>query len=213
MEALAGRAHCEWLLGNYELALGTLREGADLDADWGEGMAQLRAELQLLLGRPDRTLEALDVERAEGEVTADAVLVAAVAWLDRGREDRASECARRAFLGNLYLVAALLGEELPDFGLTHGTFEAGPEFALSATDRLAPYFESRPERVDDLVRIASTPTVRGEVESLIRTAQALNGESDPDQRRRLIARLSDLRNPSRLKAGTEAVLGELALDP
>ena len=206
LRAHVGLARCDLMTGAWEQAVGALRKVLRLDETDPFGVSQALAEVHLLLGRPDACLEAL----VSGEAALpDAHLVAAFAHLERRDAGPAVFRARCALLGNVYLLACLIGEEPPDHGIAHGTESAGPLFAQDVGDRLRPYLDSRPDRLGAFTDIAMAPTVMGEVESLIELARGLNREADPDARRRLQLRLADLRNVDRIHAGTSTVLGEL----
>lgn len=132
IEALSGVARCDLMVGALEQSVGSLRAVLDADRDDRFGVRQLLAEVHLMLGRPDTSLETLP----DGvDAHADAHLVAGFALLDLGRREGAVERIRHALLRNVYLPAAFVGEEPPDLGIVHGTEEAEPEFAVGLADR------------------------------------------------------------------------------
>lgn len=208
IEALSGIARCDLMVGALEQAAGSLRAVLEADAEDRQGVRQLLAEVQLMLGRPDACLEVLSVDDPQ----ADAHVVAAFALLDLGRRPAAVERLRHALLRNFYLPAAFVGEEPPDLGIVHGTEEAGVEFAVGLADRLLPYTEGRPDHVDFLAMVATAPTVMREVEEIVNAARSLNREADPTVRSSLVARIATLRDPERIRGTTEQVYAELERD-
>jgi hypothetical protein len=203
-DALGGVARCDLLIGALEQAAGSLGALLDLDQD-DRGTRQLLGEVQLLLGRPAATLDTL----APSIGLPDADIVRGLALLELRRPAEASEAIRRSLLGNFYLPAYLVGSEPADHGVLHGTEEAEPGFAEDLADRIRTFLDDRPNLLDTFARIATTPTIMHEVSCMIGLAQALNREQDPALRSRLIARVGDLRNPIRIRAGTDSVLAEL----
>lgn len=210
VEALGGLARCDLMAGAFEQAIGSLRRVLDADAADPLGVRQMLAEVQLLLGRPEACLDELP-DRVTAP--ADAWLVACFANLELGRQEDAVAAAHGALLRNPYLPACLVGEEPPDLGIVHGTDEGGPEFASDAVDRLAPYVEQRPNRLDTFSEIATTPTVMAEVSELVDLARGLNQQEDSAVRESLVLRIADLRDPVRIRAVAGQVVAELETDP
>lgn len=210
IEALGGLARCDLTAGAWEQAIGSLRRVLEADAADPLGVRQMLAEVQLVLGRPDASLEVLP-DRASAP--ADAWLVACFASLELGRREDAAASAHGALLRNPYLSACLVGEDPPDLGIVHGTEEGGAEFAADAADRLAPYLEQRPDRLDTFSEIATTPTVMREVSQFVELARNLNREDDDVARESLVLRIEQLRDPARIRGEAAQVLVELEAGP
>ena len=209
VEALGGLARCDLMAGAWEQAIGSLRRVLDADASDPLGVRQMIAEVQLLIGRPEASLEALP-DRATA--SADALLVGCFASLEVGRVEDAVAYAHGALLRNPYLPACLVGEDPPDLEIVHGTEEGSADFAADIAARLSPYLEQRPERIDTFSEIATTPTVMREVSELVELAKSLNREDDPEARNSLALRIGHLRDPSRLRDVLAEVLVELEAD-
>ena len=96
--------------------------------------------------------------------------------------------------------------------IVHGTEEGGAEFAVDAADRLGPYLEQRPDRLDTFSEIATTPTVMREVSEFVELARSLNREDDALVRDSLARRIADLRSPARIGEVVAQVLIELEAD-
>jgi len=209
IEALSGVARCDLMVGALEQSAGSLRAVLEADHEDRFGVRQLLAEVQLMLGRADASLETLP----DGvDAHADAHLVAGFALLDLGRTDDAVERMRHALLRNVYLPAALVGEEPPDLGIVHGTEETEPDFAVGLADRLLPYTEARPDRIDFLVTVATAPSVMREVGEIVERGRSLNVESDPETRSVLISRIQRLREPARVRGNNDQVIAEMESD-
>lgn len=206
LEAFAGEARCHLLLGNLEQAAGVLKALLDVDRSDPLGAAPGLAEVLLRLGRPDGAVAAL---ASASELPPEAHVVAALAHLDLGDTFEAVVQVRRALLGNFYLLAHLLGEEPPEFGIRHGVEEATPEHAADAGERLRDHLESRPDRLEEITAVAATPSVQAEVSALLDLALRLNAESGEAERTGLQRRIDDLRSADRIRASNPQVLEEL----
>ncbi|NRA94920.1 MAG: tetratricopeptide repeat protein [Planctomycetes bacterium] len=209
IEALGGLARCDLMAGAWEQAIGSLRRVLQADETDPLGVRQMLAEVQLLLGLPDACLEALP-DRASAP--ADAWLVACFASLELGRGRDAVAFAHGALLRNPYLLACLIGEAPPDFGIVHGAEEGGAGFASDVVDRLSPYLEQRPDRLNTFSEIATTPTVMREVSQFVDLARSLNQEDDDVARESLVLRIAHLRDPGRIRGEAAQVLVELEAD-
>lgn len=136
------------------------------------------------------------------------VLVAIAAFVS---EDLASavRSARRAFLENLYLPAALRGEAPPKLGLVHGVEDARPEHAKALVGELQPILRSSPGAVRFLLAVAATPTAVREREQLIGLARKLLQEPDAAAREKLQRALEEVRSPARIASTSIAALAEI----
>jgi hypothetical protein len=136
------------------------------------------------------------------------VLVAIAAFVS---DDLASavRSARRAFLENLYLPAALRGEAPPKLGLVHGIEDARPEHATALLVELKPILRSSPGAVRFLLAVAETPTAVREREQVIVLARRLLQEPDAAARERLQRALDEVRDPARIASTSLAALAEI----
>jgi tetratricopeptide (TPR) repeat protein len=161
-------------------------------------------------------LETGDVVRAKrcvrpaDDATPDDHLVAAIVHVREGLFEEAATRARLAFLGNLYLLAAILDEEPPDLGLVHGIEEATADYAKDAAERLRSILAPDSPEADLFALWASTPIVSEETAAFVDAARALGAESDPARRREHSAAILKLRDVGRVRATSPQVLRQAA---
>ena len=203
LEAQSGISRCALMLADYDGALDSLLAQLRLDTADPLGAGQLLAELYLFKGDYEK---ARKVFLDQPPLLPDGFLVAGFAHYECGDLASAVSSLRLALLSNLYLVAALLGEEPPDFGIIHGIEEAGPIFATDVAIRIEPYLSVREEVVEFVADLATCPTVMKEVQAVMDYARALNTTADATERGRMIHELARLRDPSRIDATTPSVL-------
>jgi tetratricopeptide (TPR) repeat protein len=206
LEAQAGLSRCALMQGDWDSALVSLQAQLKLDKADPLGATQLLAELHLFRGEFDLARECI-ADRTES--LPDGYLVHGFAHYQCDDLGPATDCLRLALMQNLYLVAALLGEDIPDFGIVHGLEEAGPIFAGDVAIRLEPYLQEHEDAVEFLADLATCPTVMGEITALMDAAKALNATASNEVRENLIASISELRNPERVRATTKVVISEL----
>jgi hypothetical protein len=146
---------------------------------------------------------------AEDDRAPDVHLLVAIAAFVSDDLASSVRSARRAFLENLYLPAALKGEPPPSLGLVHGIEEARPEHAKALVAELRPILKSSPDAVRFLLAVAESPTASREREEVLTLARRLLQEGDPGVREKLLRRLDQIRDPARIAATSVAVLAEV----
>lgn len=206
LRAAAGLSRCALVRGDYAGAKEVLVSQIELDPADPLGAALLLAEVHLVLGEFQ---DAANVLAARPLDMPDQHLALGFARYHCGERGPATESFRMAMLQNPYLVAALLGEDPPDYGIVHGTEQGGPGFARDVATRLAPYLDGSEDALEFLADVATSEIVIGEIRALLDAARALNSVRDPRERERLAMRIGHLRNPARIAAGTADVLRDL----
>ncbi len=207
LRALLGLSQTARLAGDLATVVKHLVAAIRLDPSDPFVLGPMLAEAALLVS--DHDLAARHVGAPDG-APPDQHAVAALIHLRRGETADAVLRTRLAFFGNLYLLAAFMGEEPPHHGIAHGFEEATPEYAAEVADRLAALFAADPELVDAMAAVAATRVVQEEIAEFVEIAKRLSREPDAVRRAALIARASELRDPRRLEATTPSVLAELS---
>ena len=207
-EAVWGCARINLLLERLEAAAGDLRRLLAELEDQPSGVVQLLAEVYLRLGHPQRALEVVP----DGEGRAEAHLLRALAFFDLERDAEAICECRLAFFHNLYLVAAVHGDEAPDHGLSDDAGLGNVEEAEEFGERLRRWFDARPEMVDRVVAVACLPGVIPEVRRAIEIGRLLGQALSEGEQQGLEAELATLRDPERIRVGSDELLSQLRED-
>jgi hypothetical protein len=145
----------------------------------------------------------------EDERSPDVHLLVAIAAFVSDDLASSVRSARRAFLENLYLPAALRGESPPDLGLVHGVEDAQPGHARALVAELKPILKASPDVVPFLLEVAAAPTSVRERDELVSHARRLLREPDAAVREKLQRAVDRIRDPARIAATSIAALAEV----
>lgn len=206
---LSRLAETEILRGDLDRAILALERFLAHDPIDDDGVRNVLAELMLRRGRYP---EVLRLQSKRDDLPPDACLVLAFAYLETGDVAEAVVSTRSVFLSNLFILAALLTEDPPEFDFTQHGETTTQAFAMELIERLADYLRSHSSRVDAIAAIAQSDLVQYEVAALITCAKALNKERAAPLRQRLLTRIRCLRDPARLRATSAEVLEDLELE-
>lgn len=209
VHALDGLGRLQRMRGALEQAVGTHREQLAIDPSDPLEVRGSLSELELLLGDANA---ALATSEAVEEPSAGDFLVRALAFLEAGNPRGAVIPARRALLHNPLLVAALIGEEMPEIDLHEGDEEDPAEEARELAERLQAWLEVRPERLDAITTIATAPAVMQDVEAWLAVHREFDDDLSDEDQERLIGRMRQIDDPARMAIDVDAILDDLEAD-
>jgi tetratricopeptide (TPR) repeat protein len=194
--------------GKYKAAMEQAGYGLRLDLERPDGYLIL-GELNLLTGDPVEARRNFRAAARCAGTSPDVLLLGAVAAFLLGDLSAAAQSARRAYLENVYLAAALSGEEVPDFGLVHGIPEASPGHAVELAGRMRPLLASEEGAARFLRAVSSSRLATEDRERFVSIAKKLQREPRIGARQELQKALDELRDPERIAATSEEMLAAL----
>ena len=194
--------------GSYKAAMEQAGYGLRLDLERPDGYLIL-GELNLLTGDPVEARRNFRAAARCAGVSPEVLVLGAVAAFLLGDLGAAAQSARRAYLENVYLAAAISGEPLPRYDLVHGIPEATPDHAAEVAGRLRPVLEAEEGAARFLRAVAESPVSRQDRERFVAAAKKLQREPEIAARRDLQRALDELRDPERIAATSDDLVARL----